>query len=92
MQGQMQNYAILTKQLKLQHEKKPVSSLISMQSVGFEQTFMKFVEIFILQEYFFTGKKTVVETISVAITDSSDVCCLNLCLINIFTKSTKAER
>ena len=38
------------------------------------------------------GKKAVVETISVAITDSSDVRYLDLCLINIFTKSTKAER
>ena len=44
------NYAILTKQVKQQHEKKPVSNLLSMQSVGFEQTFMKFIEIFILQE------------------------------------------
>ena len=44
------NYAILTKQVKLQHEKKPVLNLISMQSVGFEQTFMNFIEIFLLQE------------------------------------------
>ena len=41
---------ILTKQVKLQHEKKPVSNLLSMQSVGFEQAFMKFIEIFVLQE------------------------------------------
>ena len=40
------NYAILTKWVKLQHEKKSISNLISMQSVGFEQTFMKFIEIF----------------------------------------------
>ena len=32
------------------------------------------------------------ETILVAITDNSDVCCFHLYLINIFTKSTKAER
>ena len=32
------------------------------------------------------------ETISVAINDRSDVRCLDLYLINIFTKSTKAER
>ena len=38
------NYAILTKRVKLQHEKKPVSNLLSMQSVGFEQTFMKFIK------------------------------------------------
>ena len=44
------NYAILTKRVKLQHEKKPVLNLISMQSVGFEQTFMNFIEIFLLQE------------------------------------------
>ena len=40
----------------------------------------------------FYRKKTVVETISVAITDISDVQCLDLYLINIFTKSAKAER
>ena len=44
------NYAILTKQVKLRHEKKPVSNLISMQSVGFEQTYMKFIEIFVPQK------------------------------------------
>ena len=44
------NYATLTKRVELQHEKKPVMNLISMQSVGFEQTFMKFTEIMILQE------------------------------------------
>ena len=41
---------------------------------------------------FFTGKKTKVETISVAITDSSNVRCLDLNLINVFMKSKKAER
>ena len=50
MQGQDANYAMLTKRVQLQHEKKPVSNLLSMQSVGFEQTFMKFIEIFIKQE------------------------------------------
>ena len=44
------NYAILTKRVKLQHEKKPVSNLLSMQSVGFQQTFMKFLEFFAPQE------------------------------------------
>ena len=38
------------------------------------------------------GKKTVKETFSVAINDSSDVLCFDLYLINIFAKSTKAER
>ena len=37
-------------------------------------------------------EKKVVETISVTITDNSDVLCFDLCLINIFTKSTEAER
>ena len=38
MQGQDANYAILTKRVKLQQEKKPESNLLSMQSVGFEHT------------------------------------------------------
>ena len=50
------NYAILTKGVKLQHEKKPVSNLLSMQSVGFEQTFMKFIKIFIPQEFLYRKK------------------------------------
>ena len=37
-------------------------------------------------------KKNVVGIILVAITDSSDVCCFDLYLISIFTKSTKSER
>ena len=36
------NHAILTKRVKIRHEKKPVSNLLSMQRVDFEQTFMKF--------------------------------------------------
>ena len=79
------NYAILTKRVKLQHEKKPLLNISSMQSVGFEQTFIKFIEIFVPQEQFIYRKKHVVETISLAITDSSDVRCLDLHLINIFT-------
>ena len=43
------NYAILTKRVKLQHEKKPVLNLLSIQSEGFEQAFMKFIEIFVPQ-------------------------------------------
>ena len=39
------------------HEKKPVSNFLSMQCVVFEQTFMKFTEIFVPQNNFFTGKK-----------------------------------
>ena len=41
------NYAILTKQVKVQHEKKPVLNLKSMQLVGFEQTYTTFIEIFV---------------------------------------------
>ena len=44
------NYAKLTKWVKLQYEKKPVSNILSMQIVAFEQTFMKFIEIFVPQE------------------------------------------
>ena len=50
------------------------------------------MEIFVSQEQFLYGEKTVVETLLVAITDSSDVRCFDLYLINIFTKSTKTER
>ena len=50
------NYAILTKRVKLQHEKKPVSNLKCMHSVAFEQTFMKFIEIFVLQEFLYRKK------------------------------------
>ena len=41
------NYAILTKYVKVQHEKKPVSNLKSMEIVGFEQTSTKFIKIFV---------------------------------------------
>ena len=39
---------ILTNRIKLQLEKKLVSNLKSMQNVGFEQAFTKFIEIFVL--------------------------------------------
>ena len=61
------NYAILTKRIKLQHEKKPISNLKSMQSVGFQQTSTKFRRFSFCKNIFFIGKKTVVETISVVI-------------------------
>ena len=51
------NYAILAKQVKLQHEKKPVSNLKCMQSVGFEQTFTKFSEFLFQKNNLLTGKK-----------------------------------
>ena len=41
---------------------------------------------------FFTRKKPTVETILVAITDSSDLYCFDLYLINIFMKSMTSER
>ena len=41
------NYVILTKRIKVQHEKNPASYLKIMQNVGFEQTSPKFVEIFV---------------------------------------------
>ena len=53
---------------------------------------MKFTEIFILQDKFLYREKNIVKTISVAIINSSDVQCLDLYLIIIFMKSTKADR
>ena len=41
------NYVILTKRVIVQHEKKTVSNLRSMQRVGFEQTCAKSFEIFV---------------------------------------------
>ena len=38
------SYAILTKLVKLQDEKKPLSNLLSMYSASFEQTFTKFID------------------------------------------------
>ena len=57
-----------------------------MQNVGFEQTTTKFMESFVAKEYFFLGK-AVMETISVAITGSSNMHCLDIYLTNIFTES-----
>ena len=71
------NYTILIKWVKLQHEKKPVSNLFSMQSVGFEQASTKF------RDFRSARIISLEETISVAITESSNVHCLNLYLINI---------
>ena len=72
-----------------QHEKKTLTNLLSIQSIGFEQRFLKSIEISFRKNNFLPGKKAVVETISVPITDSSNVGCLDVYLINI---STKAER
>ena len=56
------NYIILTKQIKLHFEKKLVLNTKSMQNAGFEQTFMKSIEIFVLYR-----EKNVMETISCAL-------------------------
>ena len=45
-----ENQAILIKRVKIQNEKKPELNLLSMQSVGFQKTFIKFIENFVLQE------------------------------------------
>ena len=44
------NYPILTKRIELQHDKKPVLNLKSIESIGFDQIFKKFIEIFIPQK------------------------------------------
>ena len=51
------NYAILTKQVKLQHEKKPVSNLKSTQRVGFMQTLQNLLRFLFHEKNFFTRKK-----------------------------------
>ena len=45
-------YAILTKRVKLQHEKKHESNLKSIKSTGFEHISRKYLEIFVLYESF----------------------------------------
>ena len=55
------NYAILTKRVKVKHEKKPISNLKTMQT-SFEKTSTKSIEIFVPWEWFI--KEIVVETIS----------------------------
>ena len=45
-----ENQAILIKRVKIQNEKKPELNLLSMQSVGFQKTFIKFIENFVPQE------------------------------------------
>ena len=41
------NYVILTKRIKLQHEKNPATYLKSMQNVGFEKISTKFIGIYV---------------------------------------------
>ena len=40
-------YAVLTKRIKLEHEMKHESNLISLKSVDFEQISTKYIEIFV---------------------------------------------
>ena len=54
-----------------------------MQIAGFEQTSTKFIEIIVPQEQFLYRKKTVVETTTEAINDTSDVLCFDLYLENL---------
>ena len=44
------NYPMIIKPVKRQHNKKRVSNLKSIESVGFVQTFMKPIEIFVPQK------------------------------------------
>ena len=44
------NYAILTKRVYVQHEKKPVPNLRSIHSVVFDQASTKFIDIFVPSE------------------------------------------
>ena len=85
------SYAISSKWVKLQHEKKPVFNLLCIHSVGVEQTW-NLLRFSFRKNTLFTEKKTLVEITLVAITDSSDVQCLDLYLINTFAKSTRAEK
>ena len=63
-----------------------------MQIVGFEQTLQNLLRFSFRKNNFCIGKKTIVEFISVAVNDSSDVLCFYLCLINLLAKSMKTER
>ena len=51
------NHAILTKHTKVKHEKRPVSNLKKYPDGRFEQTYTKFIEIFVPSNNFFIGKK-----------------------------------
>ena len=85
------NYPVLIKRVKLQHKKKPVLNLRSIESVGFQQTFTKFIEIFVPLKFLYEKKNRGGNHL-VAINDISDVRCFDLYLINIFIKSAKSER
>ena len=82
MQGQMQIILYKSNGSNYHMERNLYRINKSIESVGFEETLTNFIEIFVPQEQFLN--------ILVAIADGSDVCCFNLNLINIFTKSTNA--
>ena len=84
------NYAILTKQVKVQNEKKFVLKYVECRF--WANIYKIYLRFSFHKNNFFIGKKAAVETILVAINDSSDVLCFILYLINIFEKSTKVER
>ena len=83
------NYSVLTKQVKLRTWRETVSNLKSIKIVGFERTSTKFI--YLLNNNFITGRKPVLEIISVVINGSSDLLYFDLYLINIFAKSVKVE-
>ena len=58
------NYVILAQRIKLQHEKNLASYLKSMQNVGFQQTSMKFSEIFLRKNNFLIGKNRIANHLS----------------------------
>ena len=77
MQGKVHNYATLTKRVKLQHEKKPVSNLKSTQSKALSKYLWHVLKFLFHKNNFFVGDKIVLETSSVAITDTSSVHCFD---------------
>ena len=85
------NYAVLTKWVKLQHEKKPVwnSKSIYTECRHWANIYKIYWNFHSARKISLYIKKTV-ETISVAVIDSSNI--FDLYLINIFMKSKKAER
>ena len=77
---------LLTKHIRVQHEKKPVSIFESMQIVRIKQTSTKFLE---------KKMKKIVKNLLWKLSHWLSVIllmCFDLYLINIFVKSTKAER
>ena len=94
MQGQVQTYATLTERVKLQHEKKSVSNLKSMQSKALSKYLLNVLRFSFHENNFFVGNKILLETRSVVITDTSSVHCFGqqagwFRMINSETKLTQ---